>query len=519
MEEDLQSNESKRYYPTPAEQNILTSNISRYFSYPERSPERSKVAADVSSSLQQFSPHWSHRAVRLWFNNNKNGITPNLIDLSTRQARVTFLNFPNNQKSPPQQQFNPQNQWNNPVPTQKVSIDELISIIDSSSQTNLNNLMSLANHFNERCSLMNSQGLFNSIDKHKNSTSINFSCPKDILMESNFQGNSFLLSRPPSVDDQSLLWNQRAFKDKFINSFDTSFNNNGVSCYINEITNDLEKELFYSFDFENWNSIKLGSKSRFESLYYDGNNFFFFNNLKLLKISLNSIPKVSNIILKFKESHYPPSIINFQDGILCGFSNSNELQYINSKFKIKNIHLNNFNDWGICNLNTNLNNQIFTAFSQSPTLYLFNEEGEIIRPFIGHTQTINFIQNKNENIFITSSDDKTTKIWDIRESNFIHSISCDKKSITGLNCSENYLILSLFDKKICIFDFKNLKPEPFLGIKTDDYTIENPYLNLNNNIFSFFGIATKNGLNDSVLFVDNEGNNNKYTYRTYKPFL
>lgn len=66
---DLNSN--ARYYANPIEQQILIQGLQRYFSLPERSQNRNKIAKDVSTFLRRFSPHWSHRAVRLWFNNNK----------------------------------------------------------------------------------------------------------------------------------------------------------------------------------------------------------------------------------------------------------------------------------------------------------------------------------------------------------------------------------------------------------------------------------------------------------------
>lgn len=60
-----------RYYANAAEQQILIQGLQRYFSLPERSQNRNKITKEVSQFLQCFSPHWSHRAVRLWFNNNK----------------------------------------------------------------------------------------------------------------------------------------------------------------------------------------------------------------------------------------------------------------------------------------------------------------------------------------------------------------------------------------------------------------------------------------------------------------
>ena len=72
MEEEGKDNDSNpRYYASKQEQPILIWGLRQYFSFPERSSNRNRIAAQVTSFLQNISPHWTHRAVRLWFNNNK----------------------------------------------------------------------------------------------------------------------------------------------------------------------------------------------------------------------------------------------------------------------------------------------------------------------------------------------------------------------------------------------------------------------------------------------------------------
>ncbi|KAK8881769.1 hypothetical protein M9Y10_044405 [Tritrichomonas musculus] len=69
---------SARYYASPQEQKILIQGLQRYFSLPERSQNRNKIAKEVSTILRMYSPHWTHRAVRLWFNNNKHTYLPTI---------------------------------------------------------------------------------------------------------------------------------------------------------------------------------------------------------------------------------------------------------------------------------------------------------------------------------------------------------------------------------------------------------------------------------------------------------
>jgi hypothetical protein len=62
----------KRRTPTTMlEQNILAGHIERYFETGDRSEQRSAVVRECLESLRAQSQHWTHRSVRLWFNNNR----------------------------------------------------------------------------------------------------------------------------------------------------------------------------------------------------------------------------------------------------------------------------------------------------------------------------------------------------------------------------------------------------------------------------------------------------------------
>jgi hypothetical protein len=65
-----------RYYANAQEQKVLVQGLQSYFALPERSQNRNKIAKEVSRFLRFFSPHWTHRAVRLWFNNNRHTYFP-----------------------------------------------------------------------------------------------------------------------------------------------------------------------------------------------------------------------------------------------------------------------------------------------------------------------------------------------------------------------------------------------------------------------------------------------------------
>ncbi|EAY09352.1 hypothetical protein TVAG_417740 [Trichomonas vaginalis G3] len=68
IDEDIKEG---RYFPRQQEQEILISSIEKYFSYPERSEQRTQIVQNITHELQKISNRWNNRSVRLWFNNNK----------------------------------------------------------------------------------------------------------------------------------------------------------------------------------------------------------------------------------------------------------------------------------------------------------------------------------------------------------------------------------------------------------------------------------------------------------------
>lgn len=60
------------YFPTEEEKQILIPNLIKFFNSPERSRLRKSIMDETSQTLSSLNPeHWTPKAVRLWFNNNK----------------------------------------------------------------------------------------------------------------------------------------------------------------------------------------------------------------------------------------------------------------------------------------------------------------------------------------------------------------------------------------------------------------------------------------------------------------
>jgi hypothetical protein len=68
---ELKKSSGKRYRPGIDELEILVPGLTRYFACRERSIERVEIVRETHALLVRKWKHWTLRAVRLWFNNNK----------------------------------------------------------------------------------------------------------------------------------------------------------------------------------------------------------------------------------------------------------------------------------------------------------------------------------------------------------------------------------------------------------------------------------------------------------------
>jgi len=539
--DDQSQSESKRYYPQPAELNILTQNISRYFSFQERSIERSKVASEVSHSLQQYSQHWTHRAVRLWFNNNKNVIPtiqvnienkpvlPSPSPLSDRKPSVRFQEPSYNMIPTPQTQ--PHLWIKEPI---RINNNEMLSditnLIETAACASQSNFPSVVQLYEEKVATILSNRISITIDKVKNSEFANFSAPRDHnFTYTNSSDREFVISRPPSADIHP-LWQTRISNDKQIGYFDCTYVNDTVIAYINIHQPTNERVLNYSTDRINWMVFKLGILSKIDCFLLDieQNTVWFMKGTDIYQIIMETPIKQFNCSISLSTNSYQysesvrptitlSSMVRHKDGIICSCSTP-DLFYISSRMKIHPIRLNQFNNRKVFNVNK-VNDNLVAAFEKTSVMKLFSEEGSEIRSFLGHIEPASFICPRNSNSFLTSSYDKSAKMWDIRNPVFVMSFSCDKKSITGVHCTEQYVFLGAHEKKMCAFDIRGSGPKPLLGIKTDDYTVVSPYYSVSDDTLSYFGTATKDGNSDSIIFVDENGQSSKYVFRHYSRFL
>jgi hypothetical protein len=61
---------------TSFEHSLLANHIQRYFETPDRSEQRAQIVREVLELLSGGGREWTHRSIRLWFNNNRRHYFP-----------------------------------------------------------------------------------------------------------------------------------------------------------------------------------------------------------------------------------------------------------------------------------------------------------------------------------------------------------------------------------------------------------------------------------------------------------
>lgn len=579
MDEQEQENDNgRRYYPNSLEQSILVQNVRRYFSKPERSQERTKIANEVSEELMKHSPHWTHRTVRLWFNNNKHTYSgeqqhdadssnsQNVIQQQAKQNQINqqknqqiqkasninnnsgyqnsiqfgfmnpqfYQNQSNEQKRGSLYQTNSKLQMGNNGYTDIQQIyNELNQIMEKAMGANEIEMQNLITKHDELTGIIKSIKGFdpsysNFTVKKEKSTSIMPLPPEKNMLETNFSSGEAdqatfgqLFPRGLTPDP---FWREKRFEDYTICSFDANYLNSKSASFVHNANNTPERAISYAFNLGSsskitWKTMPLGITRRIESLVVDESNFnsWMYSNGSLYRYDFYA-SKLDELNLNI--SQFPISIELWNGNPLISFSDSSNIYIINNDQQMSKKIINTpFQNLGISCL-CSLDNYIVCSLGKSNAMYLLDTNtSNVIRSFIGHNASPIFLNKISSNLFASASDDRSVKIWDIRQHCPIMSIGYPE-SITAINVTKEYLFVATStnrDRHVYVTSIKN-EPSQYLGIGTAEYIVSSLRYYENDSLF-LFANASREGIADSLLFMNDDGSSCKYILRRYNQFL
>jgi WD40 repeat protein len=208
-------------------------------------------------------------------------------------------------------------------------------------------------------------------------------------------------------------------------------------------------------------------------------------------------------------------VVTYGDGVITGFHSSPQLLYIRSSLA---VHAITTPYQGVMCLAPS-DEQLICGVLGSGVVRLIGMDGREVRAFVGHVAPVMQVTKLSENVFASSGDDATVRVWDIRDRAPVVSVATRGVPIVSVSGSTDYLVSALQSRVINVFDLRNASGRPVLAVTTDDY--EPAYLQYNQreDLVAMFGVIGKEAGRDSLMFLDNDGQNRQRIFRMYSGFL
>ena len=456
MGERQPTDDIRRYHPSPQEQSVLTPNLRLYFSYPERSPDRSRIAGEVSLQLSKFSDHWTNRAVRLWFNNNKKLVVNEQKDIADSGTEPE-----------PRKSFSVSDSSKDGTPDPSFTIDQTTSIRSQANALrqledeaawvayNSPRMQEIISEYNSICFDDPSPSIFTAF---KSSNYIDFPPPPPQILPFAIID---LLNRQEQKEKS--IWKSTSQRVKLLPQTDTNCIINGYGAYVG---NDGGKRTLnftgnpeYS---QEWKQIPLSLSDTVTSLAISpqGEAAWAISGNLIVRILLDNTKQVMSYI---PAQDFPNTHIATGPGYIAFSSTKHStLYFTNETMQIYPVEL-SINTPGITNICMQGDN-IVCSLLHSTTCSLFDKTGKEIRPFIGHRAQVTNISSVSDNLFCTASQDNAIKIWDIREPRAVATFYAGGATPTSITSSSNYIVAGYSDAKLRTFDIRHKQAKAALGV-------------------------------------------------------
>jgi len=473
--------EIRRYHPSISEQSILLPSLKRYFSYPERSPDRSRIANEVVGLLQQYSSHWNQRAVRLWFNNNRKFIYDTQVsgnssaDFSKGESqenantdvliacdgkKVLFPSIKKMEQTVSEDvadNLTPESvidkNGGDPMMLQKLE-DEAIWLA-----VNDNRLPQIIDHYDRICFNSTNQALYLPV---KSSNCIDFPVSPqlhvDVISLVGLMNNKVISSSPK-------IWRKKEISQRRIDNLEVQSIENGYASYISGTPDGHTISYCRDPEFSNnWKSFNLeGVKNPFSMLisgkkgiiYSQCDEDLVIHNMENDIMTRHSLPDIKCSKSCMMESN---------NVLFMGFDKTTN-PCIYHQGEIKQLSLELPSDMGI-NSMAYLSDGLVSALSQSTVLRMNSLDGRSIRAFIGHRGTVTSLCQLNESQFISASLDRSIRLWDVREPRPIATITSLSSNPISISGSSSYIVSGHEDSSVHVIDIRHKKFKPALGFTT-----------------------------------------------------
>jgi hypothetical protein len=515
-----------RYFANPQEQKILIQGLQSYFAFPERSQNRNKIAKEVSQFLHLFSPHWTHRAVRLWFNNNRHTYlgdadaprpdappmpAPTSPKSSKRERPAepprapafadSAPGFPTTQAPtasgiaiPPQQfhalhplSFSHPSQTTQPPVEQlyqsaSALINEIRRMTDSDPRRHTQIM-----EFDDNCLKIISN--LRTIKPERIEPALKFvpfPFPRDESREFRFlespssefseftMGGSFFNHPVYGSDiprdflgDHSgthTIWQRRDFDDIKLGYFEAAALTTQCAAFVLPIGAHQKAVQFmrYRETAQQWQGISLDVQKPVEAMCLNEDTAWILTDSVAHGISLIGDPP---IIVRLTATG-SGTIAPMGEGIVAGFPNSPRLFLINRRAQVFEVPVR----YGGVTSVAAIGDHALCAIPESGTIRMIAADGRDDRSFVGHCGPVVGIARMSQNLFASHGRDETVRVWDTRQPGPLSSVVHPHVSVTCLAGSPLHLVCGFASHRLGVVELRKDHCKPVLGVDTPGLT-------------------------------------------------
>jgi hypothetical protein len=129
------------------------------------------------------------------------------------------------------------------------------------------------------------------------------------------------------------------------------------------------------------------------------------------------------------------------------------------------------------------------------------------------------VERMSDLLFVSRGDDHTVRIWDIRDRSPVSSVLVPQISVLSMTGSENYVVCGFHTKRIGVVELRKDRGKAILGIQTQDYVAVALNFDQPSDSLAMFGVVEKDPIQNSMVFVDNDGQSRQRIFRRYANFI
>jgi WD40 repeat protein len=209
------------------------------------------------------------------------------------------------------------------------------------------------------------------------------------------------------------------------------------------------------------------------------------------------------------------SLALYREGAVAGFPTAGTLFFVNGYGHVRAtpVHYR-----GITCVAT-VGDGVVCGISQSGTVRLINVDGRDERAFVGHCGPVLGVERMSEVLFASRAEDETVRIWDLRQRNPVSSVLLPHVSVCSIAGSSTHLICGFHNKRIGVVELRKDHGKAVLGVQTQDYLAVAMSYDSAADHLAMFGVVEKEPIQNSMVFVDNDGQSRQRVFRRYTSFL